>query len=275
MPPPPPTLAQVHYTVKRGFYLMLPGGGGGAQRQRREAAAQPKPSSGGVVPAGSGSAPPPGFAVLHDTPRAFHLTTRELTALNARLRDASNDCLVLTEQARAPRGAAAAAGGRWGCTRASVPCCRSQGAASSPPPTQALHHPPDRLAPGARGAGCARAGCVPTRAAPPAGWAGAAGHAGMLCTLRGEGRRGRRPAVCAAHAHRGVPRASWVQQGCGRAGSVQTARPHAACPPPPPPQAGPLALVEARHPVLEALEGGCTPNDTYLSIASSLHIITG
>ena len=46
-------------------------------------------------------------------------------------------------------------------------------------------------------------------------------------------------------------------------------------PPPPPPPARPPALVEARHPVLEALEGGCTPNDTYLSFASSLHIITG
>lgn len=48
-------------------------------------------------------------------------------------------------------------------------------------------------------------------------------------------------------------------------------------------EAGPLALVEARHPVLECLEGGggsgggypYQPNDTYLALNSSFHIITG
>lgn len=41
---------------------------------------------------------PPGFSVLQHNGRTAHVTTCELNALNARLRDASNDCLVLTEQ---------------------------------------------------------------------------------------------------------------------------------------------------------------------------------
>ncbi|KAL4430861.1 hypothetical protein ABPG75_006117 [Micractinium tetrahymenae] len=41
-------------------------------------------------------------------------------------------------------------------------------------------------------------------------------------------------------------------------------------------EGGPIALVEARHPVLECLEQGTyQPNDTFLALNSSLHIITG
>lgn len=42
-------------------------------------------------------------------------------------------------------------------------------------------------------------------------------------------------------------------------------------------QGGPLALVEARHPLLECLDEGAPfqPNDTFLALNSSLHIITG
>lgn len=41
-------------------------------------------------------------------------------------------------------------------------------------------------------------------------------------------------------------------------------------------QAGPIALVEARHPVLECLDSApFQPNDTYLALSSSFHIITG
>lgn len=55
---------------------------------------------------GGGSAlrRPPGlkvpleFSVLSSTDRAVHATTNELNAINARLRDAGNDCLILTEQ---------------------------------------------------------------------------------------------------------------------------------------------------------------------------------
>lgn len=41
---------------------------------------------------------PSGFSVLQRNGRTAQVTTCELNALNARLRDASNDCLVLTEQ---------------------------------------------------------------------------------------------------------------------------------------------------------------------------------
>ena len=43
-------------------------------------------------------------------------------------------------------------------------------------------------------------------------------------------------------------------------------------------QSGPLALVGCRHPVLEVSEGGSfhfQENDTWLSVDSSLHVITG
>lgn len=44
----------------------------------------------------------------------------------------------------------------------------------------------------------------------------------------------------------------------------------------PRPQAGPIAFVEARHPVLECLDSAAfQPNDTYLALSSSFHIITG
>lgn len=56
---------------------------------------------GGTAGRGGGSQQlriPPGFSVLQHNGRTAHVTTCELNALNARLRDASNDCLVLTEQ---------------------------------------------------------------------------------------------------------------------------------------------------------------------------------
>lgn len=42
-------------------------------------------------------------------------------------------------------------------------------------------------------------------------------------------------------------------------------------------EGGPIALVEARHPVLECLDEGQAyqPNDTFLALNSSFHIITG
>lgn len=40
---------------------------------------------------------------------------------------------------------------------------------------------------------------------------------------------------------------------------------------------GPLAIVEGRHPIVEALdpERPYVPNDTYLAFSSSFHVITG
>lgn len=41
-------------------------------------------------------------------------------------------------------------------------------------------------------------------------------------------------------------------------------------------EGGPIALVEARHPMLECLDwGSYQPNDTFLALNSSFHIITG
>ncbi len=40
-------------------------------------------------------------------------------------------------------------------------------------------------------------------------------------------------------------------------------------------QAGPIAFVKARHPVLDAEAAPFQPNDTYLALSSSFHIITG
>ena len=66
---------------------------------------------------------------------------------------------------------------------------------------------------------------------------------------------------------------SLVASGCGAGpadGGRQYVRPALT-------EAGPLALVEARHPVLECLDDGhpYQPNDTYLALNSSFHIITG
>lgn len=41
-------------------------------------------------------------------------------------------------------------------------------------------------------------------------------------------------------------------------------------------EGGPIALVEARHPVMECLDGGAyQPNDIFLALNSAFHIITG
>lgn len=115
---------RVHYAAKRGFYFSLgpPGGGrkngrghGGSdvrkhprhlENGRDEEPSELQPAAtardqGGGGSQGGRSQPrvPPGFLVLQHTGRAAHVTTSELNALNARLRDASNDCIVLTEQA--------------------------------------------------------------------------------------------------------------------------------------------------------------------------------
>ena len=76
-----------------------------------------------------------------------------------------------------------------------------------------------------------------------------------------------------------------TQQSCGQlrvpslwlsSGLAAPYRQAACRPAGPAPQAGPIALVEARHPVLECLEAApFQPNDTYLALSSSFHIITG
>ena len=130
---------RVHYTAKRGFYFILGaeggsggrggGRGGGRQRQKHprdmeedeegsesQLQMQEQPGGGGASNmaaggrgrgcgrGGSGAVKvPAGFAVLQHCGRTAQVTTNELNALNSRLRDASNDCMVLTEQVRAFR----------------------------------------------------------------------------------------------------------------------------------------------------------------------------
>ncbi|GAB4817899.1 hypothetical protein N2152v2_004945 [Parachlorella kessleri] len=109
---------QVQYTAKRGFYLLLssaPAWGKRGQREEQGAQEDQEPSSPGVaqaavvatqaqaVPAAAGAAAaalrvPPGFTILQRSARSVQCTTNELNALNTRLRDASNDCIILTEQ---------------------------------------------------------------------------------------------------------------------------------------------------------------------------------
>ncbi|KAL4430860.1 hypothetical protein ABPG75_006116 [Micractinium tetrahymenae] len=121
---------QVRYTAKKGFFFQLgsaAGGGGRGGRGGRGSSRQKHPrelveeeesaeqeadghsmlAQGGGRGGGRGGQQqqqqaavrvPPGFSVLQRTGRAVQVTTAELNALNARLRDASNDCMVLTEQ---------------------------------------------------------------------------------------------------------------------------------------------------------------------------------
>ncbi len=124
---------QVRYTAKRGFFFQLGSSAGGGRGRgscggqagrgdgRRnhprdlleeeeesaetEAEGHSGPGQDGGCGHGMGGpqqqqtgAVPPGFSVLQRTRRAVQVTNPELNALNVRLRDASNDCLVLTEQ---------------------------------------------------------------------------------------------------------------------------------------------------------------------------------
>lgn len=113
---------RVCYTGKRGFYLHVGGNGGGGRRGKHpremmeeeqeggsreedghtEAAPQASTQQGGGGGwgrgGGGGARLPPGFSVLQQTARGMQASTAELGALNSRLRDSSNDCLVLTEQ---------------------------------------------------------------------------------------------------------------------------------------------------------------------------------
>ena len=73
------------YTAKRGFHLVLPAP---SSRQGKSSVPAPQlPSSFISIEAGRGRG------------GAVSCTTPALNALNARLKDAASDCLLLTEQA--------------------------------------------------------------------------------------------------------------------------------------------------------------------------------
>ncbi|PSC68890.1 DNA mismatch repair MSH4 [Micractinium conductrix] len=217
---------RVCYTGKRGFYLHVGGNGGGGRRGKHpremmeeeqeggsreedghtEAAPQASTQQGGGGGwgrgGGGGARLPPEFSVLQQTARGMQASTAELGALNSRLRDSSNDCLVLTEQVL-------------------------EGLATRIVATYLplLHRLVDSLA----------------LLDMLAGFAAVASGAGV------KGGRGG-----------------------GASSDRQYVRPVLT-------QGGPLALVEARHPLLECLDEGAPfqPNDTFLALNSSLHIITG
>ncbi len=74
------------YTARRGFYFVLPKPG-----------SELKDGSGGSC--GVAGPLPPGFVALEAKGgSSVTCTTHELNALNSRLRDASNDCMLLTGQ---------------------------------------------------------------------------------------------------------------------------------------------------------------------------------
>lgn len=123
---------RVSYAARKGFFFVLGGGGGGGGGGRRkhprdmeeqeeqeeqdgasqllQPEAQPATSAWASGPAArSGRGPqqqrgggqprvPWGFTVLQRSGHTVQVVTGELNVLNARLRDASNDCMVLTEQ---------------------------------------------------------------------------------------------------------------------------------------------------------------------------------
>ena len=76
----------------------------GAAAEPSQQQPQQAPEAGAASGGGGRPRVPPGFSVLAGGGRSVQLTTHELNALNARLRDASNDCLVLTEQVHAAPG---------------------------------------------------------------------------------------------------------------------------------------------------------------------------
>ena len=75
------TVLQVSYAARRGFYMVCPQSGA-------------KGRTGEINPA-----LPRGFIQLEAKNRHnVDCTSHELNALNSRLKDATNDCMVLTEQ---------------------------------------------------------------------------------------------------------------------------------------------------------------------------------
>ena len=74
---------------------------------------------------------------------------------------------------------------------------------------------------------------------------------------------------------------SLVASGCGGGGGCGSGGSDGAsgrqCVRPVLTEAGPIAIVEGRHPVLECLDSShpYQPNDTYLALNSSFHVITG
>lgn len=128
---------QLRYTAQKGFHFLLGAagsgrwgkGGRGGHRQKQPRDLEEEEEEGnedgewgtgcGSEQQGTGTAQqqgraagggrgqqqeqgpvrvPPGFVVLQRSGRSVQVTTNELNALNSRLRDAHNDCLVLTEQ---------------------------------------------------------------------------------------------------------------------------------------------------------------------------------
>lgn len=77
-------LLQLQYAAKRGFYLVAPKPGA----QLKGGAAGPLPRKFVQLEGGSRSR------------NTVACTTAELNALNARLKDATNDCMIITEQVR-------------------------------------------------------------------------------------------------------------------------------------------------------------------------------
>jgi len=71
-------------------------GGGGFQAGRKRGRGTTDAKTGGIS---STSRVPSTFSILSSNGRVVQCTTDELNALNARLRDATNDCLCLTEEA--------------------------------------------------------------------------------------------------------------------------------------------------------------------------------
>lgn len=72
---------QVVYAVRSGFHLVVPQPG---SRLKSGETAGPLPSS---------------WVLLESKARgSVSATTHEVTALNSRLKDATNDCLILTEE---------------------------------------------------------------------------------------------------------------------------------------------------------------------------------
>ncbi len=77
-------LLQLQYTAKQGFYLLAP-------------------RPGAKVKGGVAGPLPRKFVQLEGGARSrdtVACTTAELNALNARLKDATNDCMIITEQVR-------------------------------------------------------------------------------------------------------------------------------------------------------------------------------
>ncbi|KAL4525061.1 hypothetical protein Ndes2526A_g07151 [Nannochloris sp. 'desiccata'] len=82
--------------INEGEESSRDGKGGGFQGGRKRGRGAPDAGNGGIS---SVSRLPSTFSILSSNGRVVQCTTDELNALNARLRDATNDCLCLTEEA--------------------------------------------------------------------------------------------------------------------------------------------------------------------------------